>query len=92
MLTLTDALPKAPPGPVAQGAACYLAEIALKMGKLDEAVAVIEELLKSPPPPEIRQRALEILGAARILQKDYRKAAEAYSGMVAVKAQEAKTE
>lgn len=92
MLTLTEALPKAPPGPVAQGAACYLAEIALKMGKLDEAVAVIEELLKSPPPPEIRQRALEILGAARILQKDYRKAAEAYSGMVAVKAQEAKTE
>jgi len=90
LATLAEALPKAPAGPKTQKMACFLAEIALKMGKLDQAVSVSQELLATSCPPEIRQQALEILAASAVLQKDYRKAAEAYSGMLAAKSTEAK--
>ena len=90
LAALTEAMSKAPPGPVSQETACFLAEMALKAGKLDQAVAVTGGLLITTCSPEIRQRALEILAAASILQRDYKKAAEACSGMLALQGQEAK--
>jgi len=66
----------------AQQAACYLAEIYLKLGKTGQAIDLATELLKSPGQPGIRARAQNVLGSARVAQHQYDQAAMAFSGLL----------
>lgn len=79
---LTEVLPRLKPSAVARRAACDLAEVCLKLNKTAQAVTIVRQLLKSSCPPPVRQRALEILGAAYVLGQDYKRAALAYSGLL----------
>lgn len=80
-LLLTAVMPKAAPGEVAGGVKCELADVCLKMEKPGQALTIASEVLKSSCPVPMRQRALNIMGRAYLLQRDYEKAALAFSGM-----------
>ncbi len=77
---LSDALPKMEPGVEAERAQCDLAEYYLKIGKTDQAIALMRELVESPEKSVLNRRALQIVGSAYLQQKDYTNAALALSG------------
>jgi tetratricopeptide (TPR) repeat protein len=79
---LAEALPKLEAGPLAQEAACELAEVCLKAGHAAQAIGVSAELLKRDIPGHLRRRALDTLGAAYVQTRDYTRAAVAFSGTV----------
>ncbi len=76
---LTEILAKIEPGREASLAACELADVCIKMGKADQAVAVLAETLKGPCDKGLRNRAMETLALARVYQKQYRAAADAFT-------------
>jgi len=75
-------LPGMEPSPLVHQAECELAEICLKLGKADQAITVVGELLKSSCSQAIRERASRILGAAYVQRREYGQAALAYSGLL----------
>lgn len=60
---------------------CDLGEVLLKMDKPAQAAVVLEGLLKSTCPAEVRTRAGVLLGQAYAAREEYRKAAVALSGL-----------
>jgi len=78
---LMAALPSLENGPPAHRAICDLAEVCLKLGNHSQAITMAEELLKLPCSSQVRLRTLDILGTAWALERDYRKASLAFSGM-----------
>ncbi|MFP4054998.1 MAG: hypothetical protein ACLFV7_14150, partial [Phycisphaerae bacterium] len=71
---------KLPSGKVAQSAACDLGEVCVQMGKADQAVSAVEDVLPSAETEEIRDRAREILGNAYAMRREFNKAAAVLSG------------
>ena len=81
-LLLTAALPNAVPGEVADRVKCELADVCLKMEKPVQAITIASEVLKSSCPAPMRRRVLNIMGRAYLMQRDYEKAALAFSEML----------
>ncbi len=75
-------LPGMEPSPLVHQAECELAEICLKLGKPDQAITVVRELLKSSCSLAVRERASRILGAAYVQRREYGQAVLAYSGLL----------
>jgi len=78
---LAAVLPQIAPGPLAWRAARELAEICIKSGDIDQAVALMEEVLKADCPQDVRRSAGMILADAYVRKQDYRSAALAYSAI-----------
>jgi len=79
---LAEALPKMTPGPLAHETAVDLASACVKSNVPLQAIAVCQELLKSPCAEPVRKRALDVLGSAYAQQGDFERAALALSGKV----------
>jgi tetratricopeptide (TPR) repeat protein len=79
---LAEVLPKLQAGPLAQEAACQLAQVCLRAGHAAQAIGVCDELLKANLPSDLRRRALDTLGAAYVETRQYTRAALAFSGTV----------
>ncbi|MCK4276088.1 MAG: tetratricopeptide repeat protein, partial [Phycisphaerae bacterium] len=79
---LTEAMPHAEPGPKVLSASCELGQICLKAGQVDQAIIVVEDLLRSSCSDDLKRRGLLILGNAYLTQGNYEQAARAFSGTV----------
>jgi TolA-binding protein len=76
---LAEALPQMESGPAAWEAACDLAQVCLRNGQHEQAIAVARELLKTKCSDEIARKARGILSSAYLSQHDYKNAAAAVS-------------
>ena len=83
---LTLALAKIHADDEGYAAQCELAEVSLKMGKLEDVIAMARPLLRSSSPPGIRRRAAEVLAAAYVRRGQYEQAIEALSAPATNKA------
>ncbi|MHC4567954.1 MAG: tetratricopeptide repeat protein [Planctomycetota bacterium] len=77
---LSEVLGIVEPGPLAQRVALELTAVCLKLGRGSQAVSICRQLLNSNIAAEMRQETLRLLAAAYKLEKDYDKAALAFSG------------
>jgi tetratricopeptide (TPR) repeat protein len=59
---------------------CELADICITLGDNKQAVTICSQILASSVPDDVRNRARNLLGAAHTNQKQYDKAAKAFSG------------
>jgi len=71
---LIDAVGKLPPGPEARRAVCLLAEVCLRGGHNDQAIAVSSQLVQADE-PAIRGKANTLLAEAYLARKEYQLAA-----------------
>jgi TolA-binding protein len=77
---LCQALLRSEPGlPTAQ-LQCELADTCIKLGDNKQSAAICSQILASSVPDDVRNRARNLLGAAHANQKQYDKAAKAFSG------------
>ena len=77
---LCQALLRSEPGlPTAQ-LQCELADVCITLGDDKQAVTICSQILASSVPDDVRNRARNLLGAAHANQKQYDKAAKAFSG------------
>lgn len=79
---LEEALPKLRENTDIWNATVMLAELNVKIGKPMVAITMIQELLKGRCPETVRTQAAQVLGNAYLAQKDYDKAALAFSGVL----------
>ena len=82
---LAQAVMQSQGDPEGYKAQCELAELSLRMGETDQAIATAEGLLKSSCSQEIRQEAVRILGDAYLRQGEYERAVEAFSELQATR-------
>lgn len=80
-VSLTHAISMAKPGAESFRGQCELAEVSLKMGQLDEAIATANHIVKSSCPLKIRRKAAGILGAAYVRRGQYDRAVDVFSGL-----------
>ena len=59
---------------------CELADISIKLGDNKQAINICSQILNSSVSEEFRNRARTLLGQAHSNQKEYDKAAKAFSG------------
>ncbi len=71
---LVASVGKLPPGPEARRAVCLLAEVCLRGGHHDQAMAVSKQLVQATE-PDIRSRANALLAETHLVRKEYRLAA-----------------
>lgn len=71
---LVAAVGKLPPGPEARQAVCLLAEVCLRGGHYDQAIAVSRQLVRADE-PAIRSKANTLLAEAHLARREYRLAA-----------------
>jgi|GEM_PF-1449411 len=79
---LTEVLPYLPAGQLFQEASCELAEMLLEESKADQAIAILNDIVRQECSADVRKRAMDLLGDAHLQQKSYEQAAQAYSGML----------
>jgi tetratricopeptide (TPR) repeat protein len=77
---LAEILTFVEPGVFAQEITLKLAEVCLKLGQNDQTISICSQLLDSGPSAQTRQKALNILATAYQQQKNYDKAAMAFTG------------
>ncbi|MHC4561703.1 MAG: tetratricopeptide repeat protein [Planctomycetota bacterium] len=78
---LSDALPAMQAGPAAMLASCELAESCLEAGQVGQAIVICEYLIHLELPADIGRRVSSALGAARLMEGDYARAAKAFAGL-----------
>ncbi len=71
---LVEAVGKLPPGPEARRAVCLLAEVCLRGGYYNQAIAVSRQLIQADE-PAIRSKANTLLAEAYLVRKQYQLAA-----------------
>ncbi len=79
---LGEALPVLPSGRQRYQATCDLAEIYLKLDRVEEAITMSRELLSISSDNESRRRALRVLASANVAKHDYQTAALALADML----------
>ena len=67
-------------GPIAQSAACDLGRVCVNLGKADQAVSAVRDVLATTGDEDIRARARDILGTAYAMRKEFNKSADVLSG------------
>lgn len=77
---LCQALLRSEPGLPTVQLQCELADTCIKLGDNKQAVTICSQILAAKAPDEVRDRARNLLGAAHANQKQYDKAAKAFSG------------
>jgi lipopolysaccharide biosynthesis regulator YciM len=69
-----------PTGPIAQSAACDLGRVCVDLGKANQAVSAVRDVLTTTKDKKIRARARDILGTAYAMRKEFNKSAAVLSG------------
>jgi tetratricopeptide (TPR) repeat protein len=77
---LCQALLHSEPGMPTAQLQCELADVCITLGDNGQAVTICSQILASSVPDDVRSRVRNLLGAAHANQKQYDKAAKAFSG------------
>ena len=77
---LTEILVLVEPGPTAHEATCKLADVYLRLGKINQTIDICSQLLNWKPSEQIKQKTITLLATAYKQQKNYDKATETLLG------------